>query len=329
MGFSSCDLGTTAIESRSAIEWEESNCLLCGGKRWAHLVEAADAMEGGSGLWFAVVQCQQCGLCFTNPRPTPAAMEQFYPPTYQPHRTSRTRRRKHRAARWSSLFPLASFLPSLQRSKSERKALPWHGQGRLLDFGCGGGSYLERMHRQGWRVTGLDASSSAVQRIRSELGLEALVGSLPHPKLRPNSFDVITMWQSLEHVHDPLAVLRQARRLLVAGGKLLVAVPNIDSLPFRWFGHAWYGLDLPRHLTHFSPATLVLMLQRAGFQTGPVRMLRHSDWLRSSAKRAHRCQRGPYWHRWLISKPASRLASWYSYLTEQSDCVCVVAEKGD
>src|SRR5207248_758081 len=160
-----------------------------------------------------------------------------------------------------------------------------------------------------------DSSPAAVSRIREELGLNALVGSLPHHELRQESFDVITMWHALEHVHDPLDVLRQARRLLAPGGKLVVAVPNIDSLPFRWFGHAWYGLDLPRHLTHFSAWTLKLMLQRAGFGVGPVRMVRHSDWLRSSARLAERCPRLPHWHRWLRTKPASRVASWYSYVT--------------
>ena len=71
------------------------------------------------------------------------------------------------------------------------------------------------------------------------------------------------------------------------GGQLLVGVPNIDSLPYRWFGPTWYGLDLPRHLTHFSPWTLQQMLER-GFQLQPVRMVRHSDWMRSSAKLANR-----------------------------------------
>src|SRR5262249_8349053 len=83
----------------------------------------------------------------------------------------------------------------------------------------------------------------------------------------------------------------EARRLLAPGGKVIVAVPNIDSLQFRWFGAAWYGLDLPRHLTHFTPDTLKAMLQRAGFGVRRMRMVRHSDWLRSSAPRP--CGRPP------------------------------------
>src|SRR5262249_20165886 len=157
---------------------------------------------------------------------------------------------------------------------------------RLLDFGCGGGSYLARMHGQGWDVTGLDVTPTAVAELIAKPRLRAFAGSLPHPQLLGDTFDVITMWQSLEHVHAPLDVLREAHRLLAPSGKLIIAVPNIDSLPFRWFGQAWYGLDLPRHLTHFAPWTLRLLLHRAGFRAGKLRMVRHSSWLRSSARLA-------------------------------------------
>jgi SAM-dependent methyltransferase len=261
-----------------------------------------------------VVQCQACGLCFTNPRPNSDTIGQFYPAVYRPHRTPRARKPK----RW---------LGRKDQPRKERQILPWHGKGRLLDFGCGGGSFLARMHEQRWQVTGVDISTAAIQRIRSELGLRALVGTLPHPELRPASFDVITMWHSLEHVHAPLDVLREAHRLLVPGGQLLVAVPNIDSLPFRWFGPSWYGLDLPRHLTHFAPWTLQLMLERAGFRAGPICMVRHSDWLRASARLACQIAPGPFWHRWLTMKTVSRLATWYCSITKQSDCMMVTAER--
>src|SRR5262249_60152055 len=99
--------------------------------------------------------------------------------------------------------------------------------------------------------------------------------------------------------------------------------PNIDSLPFRWFGHAWFGLDLPRHLTHFAPWTLQLMLERAGFQVGPIRMVRHSDWLRSSAKLAFATGRASLLQRWLPAKPPSRLAPWYSFFSPQPDSIRV------
>lgn len=298
------------------IEWEEAACPLCDGPRWAPLVEAPDTSWGEAGLWFAVVQCQDCGLCYTNPRPGPRSIGQFYPDVYRPHQYAAKRRQRVRSPR-----------PTWRRPCNERQVLDWHGQGRLLDFGCGSGSFLEQMHRHGWRVTGIDISSTTVCRIRAEHGLPVLVGTLPHPELRPESFDVVTMWHSLEHVHRPRDVLCEAYRLLAPEGKLLVAVPNIDSLPFRWFGRHWFSLDLPRHLTHFTPWTLPLMLERAGFRCGPVQMVRHSDWLRSSAKLAVRDRRSPYWYHWLTTKPLSRLATWYSAVTHQADCMIVTAYK--
>ncbi|HLN28559.1 MAG TPA: class I SAM-dependent methyltransferase [Gemmataceae bacterium] len=298
-----------------SVEWEESQCPLCSGRDWSPLVEAPDTTVGGAGLWFVVVQCQECGLCFTNPRPNLHSFAQFYPASYRPHQPHEVRTPRGRSIR------------QRKWSRDVQRVLSWRAEGRLLDFGCGGGSFLARLHRMDWQVTGIDVSTAAVQRVRDELGLQAFVGTLPHPELRPESFDVVTMWHSLEHVHAPLEVLQEAHRLLVPGGRLVVAVPNIDSLPFRWFGPAWYGLDLPRHLTHFAPWTLHLMLERAGFRVGPVHMVRHSAWLRSSAKLAGLRQPPTHWQRLLKGKPFSRLASWYCSLTRQLDCMMVVAQR--
>lgn len=299
------------IGQLTEVEWEECNCPLCEGRNYFQLVEAPDNSERSQGLWFVVVQCQDCGLCFTNPRPNLSSIGQFYPPDYLPHQTP-----KDRSNKWLRGWP----------KKKKQQIIPWHGQGRLLDFGCGGGSFLAKMYKRGWHVLGMDASAAAVYRVRTELGLPAKLGSLPHAELEPESFDVITMWESLEHVHDPVEVLRQAHQLLVPGGKIFISVPNIDSLPFRWFGHAWSALDLPRHLTHFAPWTLRLMLQRAGFLPGKARMVRHSNWLRKSASLACRDPRAS-WRRLLKLKTTSRLLTWYSARTSQADCMMMAAVK--
>src|SRR5262249_20605180 len=124
-------LELTADEpSGPVVEWEEPDCPLCGGRRWSPLLEAPDCAPGGTGLWFAVVQCQDCGLCFPNPRPSAASIGQFSPSVSRPHRTAAARRTRK---------PWHIRLPSPWRGpRKERRALAWHGQGRLLDFGCGG-----------------------------------------------------------------------------------------------------------------------------------------------------------------------------------------------
>ncbi len=316
MGFLPTELDEPAPAPRLGIEWVDSDCPLCGGRRWTPLVEAPDRLAGASALWFLVVQCADCGLCFTNPRPNPGTIGRFYPADYAPHRDKpRKPRWWHQLWLWKPIGP------------SARRYLPVEGQGRLLDFGCGNGSFLTRMHRQGWDVTGIDCSPVAAEHVRYQSGMRVLTGTLPHANLRGECFDVITMWQSLEHVHEPARILEESRRLLTPKGKLIVAVPNIDSLPFRWFGHAWHGLDLPRHLTHFAPWTLRLMLHRAGFRTGAIRMVRHASWLRASARTACQYPEGTRLHRWLRRRPASTLATWYSYFTGQCDCMMVTAWK--
>ena len=312
---------TSSDSPRPVVAWEETACPLCSQDDATLVLEAPDpAPAGGSGLWFAIVRCNVCQLMYTNPRPTPSTIHRYYPVDYQPHRRP-GKMQQSRTAKplWGKLFG---------RPCSERRGeLPWPKPGRLLDFGCGGGAFLKRMADRGWQVTGLDASVGAGRAVQEELGLKVLTGTLPHSDLRPCSFDVVTMWQSLEHVHRPLNVLRHAYQLLVPGGKLIVATPNIESLPYYWFGSAWFGLDLPRHLTHFTPQTLRTMIETAGFRVDMMRMIRHGDWLRSSARLAIGRGQATIWSRFLQWKPAAKAVAWGCYMTGMSDCMMVVAER--
>jgi 2-polyprenyl-3-methyl-5-hydroxy-6-metoxy-1,4-benzoquinol methylase len=275
------------------------------------LIEAQDPLGGDQGLWFAVVQCDGCGICFTNPRPNTSSIGAFYREDYGPHLRAKAPRRRSRFA----------------RHRPEKEPVPWHGRGRLLDFGCGAGEYLALMQSCGWSVAGLDFSPSAAAIAQDRLGVTVHVGTLPHPELAAESFDVITMWHVLEHLHDPLAALRAARGILVPGGKIHIAVPNIDSWPFRWFGRSWFGLDLPRHLTHFTPMTLMQMLEKAGYRPDPARLVRHSDWLRVSAGRAAQKPDAAWWQRVIARKYVARAVSWVCHLAGNTDGLYVSATK--
>ena len=177
----------------------------------------------------------------------------------------------------------------IKRPESFGFGVPYRGSGRLLDFGCGAGKFLRRMRVLGWDVTGVDFSEAAVNAVRTS-GLKAFQGTLPHPELSERSFDVVTMRHSLEHVPDPLPILRAARELLARGGRLVDQVPNYASWEVDYFGDASPRLDIPRHMTHFTLSTLAAMLGRAGFAKVDVKQMCRSNWIRKAALLS---ERGP------------------------------------
>jgi SAM-dependent methyltransferase len=268
-----------------AIAWEECVCLLCGNAAYTPVYESADRH---SGLRFLIVQCSECGLCFTNPRPDAVSIQRFYPADYFGHQSKR---------------------------RPGKTNIPPHGNRRLLDFGCGGGDFLKRMQTQGWQVAGLDPAEAAVERAR-DLSLDAQVGTLPTLRRTDGSFDAITMWQSLEHTHQPLAALQDAHRLLDANGRLYVTVPNFAGFGSRWFGGAWYGLDVPRHLTHFTPLTLRRMLGKAGFTQIEMKREAHHSWIRHSASGGL-----------LATRLGSRIAGLWGRVRGQAEGIFALATK--
>jgi 2-polyprenyl-3-methyl-5-hydroxy-6-metoxy-1,4-benzoquinol methylase len=307
--------------NRPSLSWEETACPLCGRDDAELFTEASDPIPAdGPGLRFAVVRCRHCKLAYTNPRPTPESIARFYPPDYRPHRPPPAGRQHRPPSQfWNWVFGR----PCTER----RGALPGSQPGRLLDFGCGSGGYLRRMADLGWRVTGLDMAEHVVRTVRDKLACDAVVGTLPHPELAPASFDVVTMWQSLEHVHQPLAILREALRALVPGGTAVIAVPNFAGNSAHWFGSHWFGLDLPRHLTHFTPTTLTDMLRTAGFRVKSVRGLVHTDWLRSSARLAVKAGAGGLGSRLMCWKPLAKAVSWASYAMGKAEAIVAIAER--
>jgi SAM-dependent methyltransferase len=136
----------------------------------------------------------------------------------------------------------------------------WVAGGRLLDAGCGNGSYVAAMRALGWDALGLEPALEAAL-----LGERVVVGRIERAPLAGASCDVITLWHVLEHTASPAAALAEARRLLRAGGALLLEVPDIGSFQARLFGRRWLHLDPPRHRYHFTRRTLRAYLQRAGF----------------------------------------------------------------
>ncbi len=289
---------------------ERAACPQCGCTGQIPVLRGRD--WAGSAMEFQVVRCMACDLRFTSPRPTEATIGRFYASDYRPHARPAKAERK-----------LRGWYPHDWLTKPTEKTEP-----RLLDFGCGAGHFLASMLRDGWDVTGLDVSNQAVEAVRGRLGLNVHAGTLPHEALEPASFDMVTLWHALEHVHEPVRILREVRRLLAPGGRLVLAVPNFAGWQSRWFGPNWFGLELPRHITHFTATTLHRMLEQTGFRVLGLRHSRHADWVRASAQRARQAGQSSLAAYLLSFKKAASLAAWIGSRGREGDAILAWAEPG-
>lgn len=266
---------------------ENVPCALCGSE--FHDVYLAQAKELYNGLdaRFDVVRCRECGFVYTNPRPTAATIGCFYPDSaqyYQP-KVSRVAAANWSRKGWKKALqqavlarrfgyplprlaaPLELFSSMFWRKKFRLAHVPhFVSNGRLLDIGCAWGGYLGRMRELGWEAYGIELNAEAARHAREELGLtQVRAGSFADLDYPDGFFDVVHMSMVLEHLHEPGEALRRIHRLLRADGQLILSVPDISGFEARLFKDKCYTLQVPQHLSHFSPETATELLRRRGF----------------------------------------------------------------
>jgi 2-polyprenyl-3-methyl-5-hydroxy-6-metoxy-1,4-benzoquinol methylase len=147
--------------------------------------------------------------------------------------------------------------------------------GRLLDMGCGDGSFLATAKLRGWEVSGIEVTEVAARRAQAKVGEERIFQTLEAAQYPNSYFDVVTLWDVIEHLPDPVGALRQLVRLLCPGGQVVISTPNASSLLHRLAHYAYRCtlncwtlpvrmIYLPEHLYYFAPKTLTDALNRAG-----------------------------------------------------------------
>jgi SAM-dependent methyltransferase len=189
---------------------------------------------------FRVDRCSKCGVGQT--MPFPADLQPYYA-LYHGDRHGLTGR-----------YRVYKRLRLLRRLASGRKG------NRLLDVGCGDGSFLLAAQRAGWQVCGTELKPEVPLAAGLDVRLEIdQFGSGP-------SFDYITFWHSLEHLTDPCQALERAHDRLHPNGLLLISVPDNGGWQARLYGRHWVHLDVPRHLFHFDRSSLGRLLQMTGFR---------------------------------------------------------------
>ncbi len=247
------------------ITLEKVPCNLCGSHNAQTLFNLLDVTTMIE-QQFPIVRCRTCGLVYLNPRPVPGEISKFYPDDFVSYQfeVSDFNSNVHIKNKMVSLITKSMII---NRIKSVSKRMRLNCSTRVLDVGCGKGSflfYLRKMYN--CEVQGLDFNEKCLQFCKEKLNIDVSWGDIKsNEEYLRTPFNLITMWAFLEHDFDPFSSLINARKHLTDDGLLVVEVPNERSLENIFFGKRSFLFDAPRHLYNFSFATLKSLLSKAGF----------------------------------------------------------------
>ena len=230
-------------------------CPVCGG---THIEPAMTCIDHyASGEAFPLCRCRDCGFLFTQDFPVEAEIGRYYEtPDYISHSDTK-KGLMNRVYHWVRSYMLGRKARLVAR-EAHRKT------GRLLDIGTGTGYFADAMKRRGWDVEAVEKNAQARGFAKEHFRLEVR----PDTELQdfaPGSFDVITLWHVMEHLEHLNETWDILDNLLAERGVLIVAVPNCSSYDAKKYGAQWAAYDVPRHLWHFSPATIRQLGAKHGF----------------------------------------------------------------
>jgi 2-polyprenyl-3-methyl-5-hydroxy-6-metoxy-1,4-benzoquinol methylase len=238
------------VSDAAPVVLERVSCALCG---------ADDTRPRHHKFNLTVVQCNRCGLVYTNPR---LPKDQLW-------------------TRYSEDYFWDEYLKDLQIGRDGHVDLNrfaihhapmlhlyqmYHPPpGRMLEVGAAAGLFMASAQRAGWTVQGLEPLPAAAAFARERLGLDVRSETVEQAPFEPQSFDAVAMFETIEHVLDPVGVLTAIHRLLRPRGLLVMTTPNWEAFTRHALGRQWAVISPAEHLYYFSEATLTAMLRRAGF----------------------------------------------------------------
>lgn len=233
-----------------------NNCPVCAGDKINFLFRVKD--ETVSNQYFEIWECAACTVRFTQNVPDENSMGNFYKSANYISHSNTSQGLINKLYHTVRSYTLQSKKKLVEKSSGITN-------GSLLDIGAGTGAFASTMKKTGWNVTALEPDQSARENAKKDFCIELLPAENLF-LLQPNSFNVVTLWHVLEHVHRLHEYLDTFFSLLVDGGTLIIAVPNYTGSDAETYTANWAAYDVPRHLYHFSQKSMNVLLSKHQFK---------------------------------------------------------------
>ena len=233
-----------------------SQCPVCRSNHISYALEAKDHTV--SGEIFPVWHCYNCSCRFTQNVPEASAIGKYYQSSAYVSHSDTKQGLVNRLYHTVRNYTLKAKRRLVEKESGKKKA-------SMMDVGAGTGAFANEMHDAGWKVVALEpdktAKENALKNYSLQLGDMSSIFSY-----KPETFDAITMWHVLEHVHQLHEYIEAFSRILKKDGTLFIAVPNYTSYDAKKYDDLWAAYDVPRHLYHFSPKSLNALVKQHGFK---------------------------------------------------------------
>lgn len=229
-----------------------SNCPICKSSQFSSFLKCKDHTV--SHETFQIMECNSCKLKFTNPRPEPQKLGDYYKSeTYISH-SNISKGFINSAYQVIRKYTLLKKLQLISK---------YYRTGKILDIGCGTGEFLKICKDAKWVTLGIEPDPDARKKAVENHGLDVLEEA-EIKSLKNEDFDIISMWHVLEHVSNLNERIEDLKRLIKPNGVIIIAVPNLSSLDAQIYQEYWAAYDLPRHLYHFSPSDIETVFESHG-----------------------------------------------------------------
>jgi ubiquinone/menaquinone biosynthesis C-methylase UbiE len=253
------------IAISSDLELTFVRCCICETHNATVIGNGQDFEYHTSNKTFSVMRCNSCGLIYLNPRPVISEIKKIYPSTYHAYNFS--------ANNFGFPYTVRSRIETW-RLLNDCRGLP--DNARILDVGCGDGFHLALLKKSGkknWSLEGIDIDKHAVEAARRK-GLKVHCGTVEDIDLPEESYDLVFMIMTIEHLARPDKALRSVKSLLKKGGRLVIVTDNTDSMDFKFFKkHYWGGYHFPRHWNLFSSQSFNKLAKKTGFEVIGLRTI--------------------------------------------------------